>query len=167
VRLVVGFEGTQAEVEWQTRQLLDEWRALDVKNAEPVATAHVAELWNRLAEFPAGEAPLVLKASVRPGMVTSYVQRVMAIDPECSIQAHAGNGIVIVRFARFTAADVSRRLIGELQPAAVSAGGHAVVLSSTLELTRQAAWGSLDSSRLMQAVKEQFDPRGILNPGRW
>ena len=55
----------------------------------------------------------------------------MELDPQASVQAHAGSGIVIARFARFAAGDVSRLLIGRLQPAARAAGGNIVVLSST------------------------------------
>jgi FAD/FMN-containing dehydrogenase len=85
------------------------------------------------------------------------------------VQAHAGNGIVLVRFAKFDAADVSRVLIGKLQPAARLAGGSAVVLSSTISgLTRQAVWGGVpESARWMAEVKRQFDPKHILNPGRF
>ncbi len=129
-----------------------------------------AALWTDLSEFPAApDAPLLLKASVLPSRVVDFVQLVLKIDPQASIQAHAGNGIVIARFAKFDAGDVARGLVGRLQPAAQLAGGHAVVLSSTLGgLTRQAVWGGVGSdTEWMGKVKAQFDPKGLLNPGRF
>jgi FAD/FMN-containing dehydrogenase len=36
------------------------------------------------------------------------------------------------------------------------------------EMTHQSAWGGLDSPfTLMSAVKQKFDPKNILNPGRF
>jgi FAD/FMN-containing dehydrogenase len=93
----------------------------------------------------------------------------LAADPHCSIQAHAGNGILIARFAEFSSTAISKVLIGSWQPAAQRMHGSVTVLraASSVELTHQAAWGVLgDSAMLMEAVKRQFDPHGLLNPGR-
>lgn len=169
-RLVVGLEGTESEVAWMLEQLAAEWQAQGVRSSRALADDEAAELWSRLREFPADrEPPLVLKASVRPGRTTEFMQAVLKLDPNASLAAHAGNGIVIARFAEFQAADVSRRLIGVLQPAAAALGGHAVVLCSTLgDLTRQAVWGCVDEATAwMGRVKKQFDPQNILNPGRF
>jgi glycolate oxidase FAD binding subunit len=123
-----------------------------------------------LRDFPTrADAPLVLKASVLPSRTTSFVELVRRVDPQASVQAHAGNGIVLVRFAKFEAGDVSRVLIGQLQPVARQSGGSAVVINSTLGgLTRQAVWGGVpESARWMAEVKRQFDPKNLLNPGRF
>jgi FAD/FMN-containing dehydrogenase len=133
--------------------------------------ADVNGLWQRLAEFPAlAGAPLVVKAGVLPGKACEFCRRVLELDSGCSVQAHAGNGVVVARLSRFEPADAARVLVRGLQPAAIACGGHAVVLSCVhaAELTRQAIWGgATDDMRVMQAVREQFDPRGILNPGRF
>jgi FAD/FMN-containing dehydrogenase len=166
----VGVEGTSLEVDWMTQTLADEWRALGVTASRAVYDEPAATLWHDLAEFPqAAESPLVLKASMLPSRVTEFLVLVHAIDPDASVQAHAGNGIVIARFSKFDAGDVSRALVGRLQPAAAQAGGHAVVLSSTLGgLTRQAVWGGADADVVwMEKVRAQFDPKGLLNPGRF
>jgi glycolate oxidase FAD binding subunit len=169
-RLVVGLEGTAAEVTFMIQALCDEWREQGVTSTRALFDEQAKALWHDLAESPAlPDAPLVLKASLLPSRVAKYVALLLEIDPQVSIQAHAGNGIVIARFGAFDTSDVSRVLIGRLQPAAVLAGGHAVILSSTLAgLTRQAVWGGADADvAWMQRVKSQFDPKGLLNPGRF
>jgi glycolate oxidase FAD binding subunit len=174
--LLVGFDGSAAEVEWLLPELLAEWRKQGVLSGQAIVAEQARELWTELAEFPAAElpaggaAPLVIKASVRPSAVVDFVRLVLSIDSQASVQAHAGTGIVIARFAEFPPALVSLALIGKLQPAAVAAGGHAVVLSSAFaaDLTRQAVWGGVDeATHWMIKVKQQFDPYGLLNPGRF
>ncbi len=95
---------------------------------------------------------------------------VLAFDPKSAIQAHAGNGVAIVKFDEFSAADISTTLIGLFQPAAQRLGGSCVVLraANRADLTHQAVWGYLgDSAMLMGQVKRQFDPKGLFNPGRF
>jgi glycolate oxidase FAD binding subunit len=170
-RLIVGVEGTEPEVAWMCRTLSEEWNTLGIREVQTALADKATELWKRLREFPADRnAPLVLKATVRPSEVVRYMALVQSIDAQASIQAHAATGVIHVRFAEFGSADISRRLIGQLQPAARLAGGHCIVLSSDGlgELQRQAQWGTVDpATRWMVNVKQQFDPKGILNPGRF
>jgi glycolate oxidase FAD binding subunit len=170
-RLVVGLEGSAVEVAWMSDALRREWAVLGVAETRVIAEGDTPGLWQRLAEFPAdAAAPLVLKVNVLPAAVADFVQLVRKIDPQGSVQAHAGNGIVIARFADFPSGKISAQLIGVLQPAAAKAGGNVIVLSSSYaaELTARAVWGTRrESADLMQAVKREFDPRGILNPGRF
>ncbi len=169
-RLAVGLEGTAAEVEWMLERLAQEWRDAGVMATHNVCDYRATSLWAELAAFPSSpESPLVVKASVPPSRSIEFMHRVLTIDPQASIQAHAGNGIIIARFSKFDAADVTRGLIGKLQPAASIVGGHVVVLSTTLGgLTRQAVWGGVGADTAwMGKVKRQFDPKGLLNPGRF
>jgi glycolate oxidase FAD binding subunit len=167
--LVVGVEGTGLEVESMLRQLSAEWRELGVE--APLVVGEGALLWQRLIEFPqAGESPLVLKASVVPSGVTAMVAAARRVDPDCSIQAHAGNGTVIIQLSRFPTGGLSRALVGNLQPAAAAHHGQLVVLSnpSGTEMTHQSVWGATDSPlALMREVKRRFDPADILNRGRF
>jgi hypothetical protein len=91
------------------------------------------------------------------------------IDPRVSLQAHAGNGAVILRFPEFPKGGLSRTLIARLQPAAAAGKGHVVILSnpSGAETTHQSVWGGQAPFWLMGEVKKKFDPKGILNPGRF
>jgi hypothetical protein len=138
---------------------------------QPLVLGESAAVWRRLAEFPAeGNSPLVLKASVVPSGVTALVAAARKLDPDCSIQAHAGSGTVIIKLSAFPAQGLSRALVGNLQPVATAHRGHVVVLSnpSGAEMTHQSVWGATDSPLgLMTEVKRRFDPKDILNRGRF
>jgi glycolate oxidase FAD binding subunit len=168
--LAAGLEGTAAEVEWMIDQLRSEFAAAGIANPRVVQGEAANALWGRLAEFPAAEpAALVLKSSALPSATTQYIEQLLAVDPGCSIQAHAGNGIVLARMT-LSPAEATQALIKSLQPAAAAAQGNVVVLAwpDGMELTRRVAWGNAPADLpLMQAVKSQFDPQGLLNPGRF
>lgn len=167
--LVVGLEGSTKEVEAMTRQLLAEWRSLGVE--QPLVIGEATSLWKRLVEFPAeGDSPLVLKFSVVPSGTTRIVAAVRQLDPNCSIQAHAGNGSVFVRFSQIPAEGLTRSLVGTLQPLAAAHHGYVVTLANPgrVEMTHQSVWGATDLPLVLMAqVKRQFDPRNILNRGRF
>jgi glycolate oxidase FAD binding subunit len=177
-RVVVGMEGSATEVDWMRETLRNEAPEHDWRDVGPwhgaAAANHAASgaaNYDRLVHFTADPPQaLTLKLAARPSALVRLAQLVLEIDSRASLQAHAGNGILLAQFADFPAAVVSRDLIGRLQPAAVAAGGHAVVLSAAnpQDLTRQTMWGNVEApGDLMRAVKQQFDPRGVLNPGRF
>jgi glycolate oxidase FAD binding subunit len=170
-RALVGLEGTEPEVDWMLGQLDAEWRAAGVEGVSIVDPDEVAALWEALVEFPADRsAALVIKANVPPGATMAFVRQVLEIDPAASIQAHAGNGIVIARLAEIPAEGLGNTMVKRLQPVARAAGGSAIVLrcGTSGELTRQVVWGPPPADLgLMQAVKRQFDPHGLFNPGRF
>ena len=170
-RLAVGLEGTQVEADWMLDTLSEEWSDAGHSKMRRIDGDRAASLWTRLIEFPANEtSPLVLKAGVLPSRVTAFIEQLLSVDAEASIQAHAGDGVLIARLPNFSAADVSQKLVGDLQSAAAAGGGHLCVLSSSGDFawTRRAFWGaSGDELGPMQAVKAKLDPRGILNPNRF
>jgi glycolate oxidase FAD binding subunit len=169
-RLVIGYEGTRVEVEWMIGQLRNEWSSLGVQRIEAIAGEAAGALWSRLVEFPAAGEGLVLKAAVKPSLLLRFVDQALRVDPEASIQAHAANGVAIVRCPGMKPVDIGRTLVQRLQPATASAGGSLVVCRAPdgADLTRQVVWGGARSDHvMMRAVKQQFDPRGLLNPGRF
>jgi FAD/FMN-containing dehydrogenase len=166
--LVVGLEGTGVEVEFMTRQLASEWQA---RGVDPLFVGEAAALWQRLVEFSAaGQSPLVLKASVAPSGTTAVIDAARQLDPDCSLQAHAGSGVVLIKLSKFPEQGLSRALVGKLQPAAAAHHGHVEILSnpSGAEMTHQGVFGATDAPVwLMTEVKRKFDPREILNRGRF
>jgi glycolate oxidase FAD binding subunit len=184
-RVLIGFEGTKVEVDWQLQRLADEWRAAGVSAQSITEPNAVAALWNQLTEFPVVEASAttgvastvtltpaiaVLKANVLPSKVTGFIEQLRQLAPQASIVAHAGSGIVLVRLSEAPVGGLAAAIVRHWQPAARAASGNLVVLASreAAELTRQVVWGTpRDDARLQIAVKRQFDPHDILNPGRF
>jgi glycolate oxidase FAD binding subunit len=174
-QIAIRLEGTQREVTWLTSQVEHELAANGCSASHTLSESQAAELWNRQIEFAdrgmvdGGKSPMVLKISVPPSAVTAVVRELLAADPNCAIQAHAGNGIVVARFEKFGQAEISSLLVAKLRPAAVRLGGSLVVLRTTLSgLTPHLIWGGRDDATvLLEQVKRQFDPKGILNPGRF
>jgi glycolate oxidase FAD binding subunit len=176
--LIVGLEGTAAEVDWMRSHLADDWRAMANTEARVVdelgslrPAGESNSLWQRLVEWPAvDDSPLVVKATVRPSGVTSFMQAAREVDPAAAFLSHAGSGVVLMKFSEFPKEGLSRTLIGKLQPAAAAQGGHLVVVrnASGSENTRQSVWGGGDAAlELVRTVKRNFDPHDILNPGRF
>jgi glycolate oxidase FAD binding subunit len=174
-RLVVGFEGTAADVEWMIERLEAQWRRSPGVSTTAFRGDRCTRIWQRLVEFPAetwgaaGTASLVVQIAVLPRATTDFLRRLFQLDPDCSVQAHAGNGIIQVRFSH-EPQETFAALGGQLRPAVTAAGGSMVVLCwpDGLPLGRNDVWGPpAGGADVMQAIKSRFDPKGILNPGRF
>ncbi|MCH8854552.1 MAG: hypothetical protein IID41_18145 [Planctomycetes bacterium] len=153
-----------------TETLGGELKELGVDAGPIAAGEETAATWRRLRDFPAAAgSPLVLKADLTASRVIGFVRLVQAIDPQASIQAHAGSGVVLVRFSQFPADRLTGDLVGRMQPAAAASNGTLVVLSYPEGgLTPKSFLGGVQLPlAAMKSVKQQFDPLGILNPGRF
>jgi glycolate oxidase FAD binding subunit len=137
-RLCVGFEGTAVEVEWMLGWLREEWTRLGMTS--PVLMPNLAsdKLWRWIAEFPTEETINVL-----PSKLVETVAKLLKASPGCTIQAHAGDGVI--------------HAAGLIQDS--SAGERSD--------KRRASEAPLPypALRVMRAIKERFDPANILNPG--
>jgi len=171
-RLAVTMEGTTVEVAWLVDRLEAEWREQGVRACARVDRQQISGLWSRLTEFPARDgASLVIKCGCLPSKTTAMIEVLCAIDPHVDIQSHAGNGIIIARFSA-DADDQSweQRLKERIHPATSDHQGSAVVLGGEAAkgLSRESVWGSESPSwALMRSVKSQFDPKHLLNRGRF
>ena len=169
--LVVAVEGTEPEVAWMTKQLGTELRHEGIRSHHNLERQAAQSLFSEMTEFSrAGESPLVLRANVVPSGTTKFIAALQKLDSNCSIQSHAGNGIVIAKFSEFPSEGLARTLVGKLQAVAASLHGNVVVLSNPggAEMTHQSVWGATDAPfELMTSVKREFDPKNILNPDRF
>jgi glycolate oxidase FAD binding subunit len=196
VRLIVGFEGPSASVQWMLDSLREMWLSSGVVSPMTVTNAWAKSLWNWLADFPAQ-----VQIAVLPSAVTRMIGSLTSLDPDCTIQAHAGSGILRAVFSEKRLSEpetiaaaanavaqgappssedktdnsqaesvFGRFLRGKLRPMVEECGGKLTVLSSPQgsRLSCRDVWGPRgDGFAVMQSIKDRFDPAGILNPGRF
>ncbi len=174
-RLAVVVEGEPAEI---TRQLHD---------LDKLAAAHGAAGIHRLDADCAAGLALGLIDWPRPSQgfepvrlkgyypLAAYFQVLQAWSEAaaaeglgCAIQARVGLGLA---FARLDAVpeEAVVRVAGAMRAAAVEAGGGLVVEAAPPHLkNRLDVWGAPRSDfPLMERLKRRFDPKGVLNPGRF
>ncbi len=175
-RIAVRVEGTEIEVNWLVNRVTDELVAAGATDPGRLDVELAKSLWERQVEFSdrgAGSAddrsPLVLQFAVPPSAVVGMIAKLIAFDANCAIQAHAASGIMVARLSKFTHSDLTTTLAGKLRPAATQVGGNATIVRSGLEgLTSHLVWGGRsDSVVLLERVKQKFDPKNILNPGKY
>jgi glycolate oxidase len=173
-RLVVGFEGTREEVDWMIGELQERWQQLATPTPTVFADEQASQLWTLLAEFPSasptdGRAPVIAELDVLPGAIVETVRRVRQLDPQASFLSHAGSGVLRVEFA-LKPEEAVAAFCRQLRPAVVGGGGAAIVWSypPDLALTPEEVWGPKgEGHSVRESIKRQFDPQGILNPGRF
>ena len=138
--------------------------------ADVLAEADEAEAWRRHESRVFGGEETVIKLVVLPSDLSATLtwldeaSRRHALD--CEVIGRAGLGVLYVRLAGSVPAQAS--LVDALRDRIDAGRGSAVVRRAEGELRSLVdVWGSLgDAFSLMERVKRQFDPRGILNPGR-
>jgi glycolate oxidase FAD binding subunit len=132
-----------------------------------------AAFWTKLGE--ALEAPLVLKIA---GEIRGQARWAREVESRGSRQGlsaaivgEAGNGILRVALTGAIAPDVfASELVEPLRAALRDEGGSLVIERAPLSLKGATdVWGPLPEIALgvMRRLKTEFDPLGILNPGRF
>jgi FAD/FMN-containing dehydrogenase len=176
IRAAVRVEGTENEVRWLVERVEVETSAAGCSIVGRLPADEAGVLWSRQVEFSDrgaraadNDSPFVVKISVPSSAITSLIAKLVAFDADCTVQAHAASGIITARFSKFTQADLSRVIVAELRPAAIKLGGSLVIVRSKLEgLTPHLIWGNrTEATMLLERVKQKFDPKNILNPGRF
>lgn len=179
--LVAAFAGSHATVERQARDLMA-W--LGEAGAAPriqLAPARAVETWRglraALGETPAGGTR---RARVRLGVPIGRTVEFLVAAEEglgslggtVAVHAHAGSGLLRVEMPLGSPSPDPAALaapLADLRAQAEAAEGSLVVEEAPPGLKRLLdAWGSPgDGIEIMRRLKAEYDPRGILNPGRF
>ncbi len=173
---VAAAAGSRAAVERSTRDLEGLCRERGVGPAQRLGGGDTfwLALGERLRPQAAGE--LVARSSLLPSQVGPLAERLEGIAAEgnfaVEVIAHVGTGVVYSRWRADREADLSENgaaLVSALTRATGELGGTVVIESCPTELKKHVdVWGEpREDFALMRRIKEQWDPRGILNPGRF
>lgn len=169
--LALNFEGSLTTIERQ----LDEARLIARNNGallgDDLAGAEQEVFWNGVREHL--EGAVTCKAAILVSQMAHYLQTLEEICRkhrlESAVIAHAGNGILYIELRPGDATPRLVAAIAELRRQAHEARGSLVVERCPVDLKRRIdVWGEPGANfRLMQRLKEQFDPKGTFVKGRF
>ena len=129
--------------------------------------------WSQLDERGrASKDGLSLRASLPPSKLLHFSERLADLarsaEIEVGIDSYVSTGLLVARFGE-AASERLVKVVTEARRAASDAGGSLVVTDAPLAVKeRFDVWGAVgDAGPSMQRLKRQFDPRGVLSPGRY
>jgi glycolate oxidase FAD binding subunit len=157
------FEGTEAGLAAQETHLK--------KMLEPVIVAEApANVWSARQElWFASDSAVIGKFSLLPASIANGMETVRRVADHRKIRWKAvvqSTGIGRLRLDGLP--DQLHAALRELRTEFESGGGSLIVLHRPAEMAAFEAWGNAgDALPLMRAVKQQFDSKSTLNPGRF
>ena len=166
-RLLARFESVEASVVQQADA------ACAIAGARGAAVVLDGEdeeyAWRRHAAHWSSGGTLVKLSTVPAELFPTLIwlrDEAAAAGLEMAVAGRAGLGVVDVRLDGTL--DAQARLVGNLRERLPVGRGSAVIRRGDPEMRRRVdAWGPIgDGMRVMTAIKRQFDPNGLLNPGR-
>ncbi len=172
--LVVGFDGLTEQVDWQCAELAALTGPIGGQGVVPLPGGVPAGGFAVRAAM--GTVAAVVRFSVLPTLVAELMEQGTGMAKQRGLRtawtSHAGVGVVTASLG--SASDrpdlkAVASLLGEWRALARSGGGHATLEWAPLAVKSEVpVWDDLGaSSRLMQRIKGQLDPKNVLNPGRF
>jgi FAD/FMN-containing dehydrogenase len=177
-------EGLSENIERQIIQILEWGRGKGSIGTEVLeGTAHHT-FWQKIQDhpqiLPAGSPDVIrCKASILASKVGDFYRRIKEIGSRHSLDpivlSHSGSGIVYIYFLSEVvpvdaslATNLSNSIL-EMRNIALQLEGSLIIEAAPTDFKKTMdVWGSTgDGFKIMKLLKERFDAREILNPGRF
>jgi len=159
--LLIGFEGSKRETDWQADVVQKELTPRGPKKLQVLRDDAAARLWAALTEFPTpSNERLAFQARLLPSKLAAFVTS--ATESGIAVLSHAASGIAVGK--------VGDRVeqVAPLAALAERSGGNLTMMHGKLQ-DRGALPAFVPSGpaeALMRKLKQAFDPDDLLNPGR-
>lgn len=167
LRLLLRFESIESSVEQQS-ETADRMITASGYAARAVSGSEEDALWGEHSNFATGDNGALLKVNVLPTELAATLSLIDRLAGPRSYAAagRAGLGVFLVRI--YEDSQLQNRVIEGLRDALPPGRGSAVIVRASPDLKAHLdVWGPIgDGLSLMRAVKQQFDPAGVLSPGR-
>ena len=159
------FEGTAAGCEAQIEQTLR--IASGARRIESPA-----DVWNARSTLWSGAEPsVVCKFSLLPADLGTFLNLIRKASEPLPLPWRLVAQAVGVGYLRLEGTDTGALLnaLQDLRKKLETRGGSLAILRCPVEIkSKTDVWGSAgDALALMRSIKAQFDPTGVLNPGRF
>jgi FAD/FMN-containing dehydrogenase len=180
--VAIGLEGVVESIDRQVSEMSEMGKKYGVLEAVILDSEKHQAFWIAIRDFSYGliqEYPnaISLKSnfliSKSGEMLSSYEKVANEFGVDCALICHSGNGILyayVLPGKKFRSKIESFvEIIGKMTSEAVKNEGNLVVESSPLLIKKKVnIWGQSQSNYLVaRRLKEQIDPTGILNMGRF
>jgi len=174
--LLVAFDGLAEQVSWQCEEARGLFASVGLAEYRILEGAAREEAWRQVTGLSQIVANPVaqMKLGVLPAQVTEVIERAGGAAQRHGLRAafvaHAGVGIVTAVLAGGGESATSVvDTLKEWRDVARAAGGHALLEWAPLAVKEAVAvWDPPGPAfRIMERIKAQLDPAGILNPGRF
>ncbi len=176
--LLLGFDGLASPVAWQLGEAGRLLRGVGAGTVTALDEPAAAAMLGRVRDLRAAVAePLaVARAALLPSQVAPFLAEAAAGARTAGLRlvaaAHAGSGIATLMLTPREGAGreaAAVKTLARLRDHARAAGGELVLEWAPLAVKEEVGvWDAPSPAvRLMQGIKAQLDPKGIMNPGRF
>ena len=176
--LLIGIDGIPEQVEWQCAEVERLLRPQGLGDMRVHDGAARDTMWRARGGLGRGAYPetaAVMRWVVLPAQVANVMEQGTAVAQRAglgaALSAHAGAGIIEAVLAGGGRADATSvaGVLSEWREMVRATGGQALIESAPLAVKeRVPVWDDPGPSlRIMQRIKSQLDPNGLLNPGRF
>jgi glycolate oxidase FAD binding subunit len=167
LRLIIRFESIEESVQQQAETAARVLMGAGFQ-ARSLAGAEEERFWTDHGRVVDEEQCALLKVSVLPTELAGTIALIEQLAGRRGYRAAGRAGAGVFHLCIIGDVELQKRVINGLRDSLPPGRGSAVLVKSPPGLRNQVdVWGPLgDGLPLMKAVKQQFDPAGILSPGR-
>ena len=162
IQLAGRFQGIAAGVEEQ----VERFQAIATATGLTSEAAVDSPFWTSLADQLADSATILCKVGLLPTQLVPLLQIVETYGLDWLARLHNASGLGLIALNTNGAADATA-VVNKMRSHCAAHKGYLTILQAPPSFTLE-PWGYTGNAlAMMKAIKQQFDPHGLLNPGRF